>query len=93
MNDQVRAMLRIPLTALTTARVICRKCQRGIIEVPIDRLDAALDHGQCRFCGHQQMPRSGPDPLNSLKLALADLGGNADLGIEFELQAPRPEAP
>jgi hypothetical protein len=83
-----RNVLRIDLTELTTVRVICKKCNRGVIEVPVNRLETAFDHGECRFCNHQHLPR-GHEPLNDLRVALMDLIAKAeDLGIEFEARPP-----
>ena len=84
-----KKMLRVSLDDLKTVRVSCLKCKRGVIEVPIDRLDAALHNGRCRLCDTQLLPQSGPEPLNSLKLALQELAAKAkDLAVEFEIPEP-----
>jgi hypothetical protein len=82
-------LLKILLSELATARVICKKCGRGIIEVPVDRLDTALMNGTCRFCNHPFLQRKAggtlEDPLRDLRLAIEELRRMTDLEIEFVL--------
>jgi hypothetical protein len=83
-------MLRVNVSELTTFRIACLKCKRGVVEVRVDRLDAALDgHGQCRLCKHEHFADPSADPFNGLKIALQDLQRLKDtLAVEFDLPAP-----
>jgi hypothetical protein len=84
-----KQMLRINLAELETVRVLCMKCKKGVIEVPVSRLGSVFDRGECRFCNHQHLPSSEPEPLNNLEIALQELKAKApDLEIEFEIPAP-----
>ncbi|MGA8761432.1 MAG: hypothetical protein WB562_00965 [Candidatus Sulfotelmatobacter sp.] len=82
-------MLRIPLSELTTARVRCLKCGKGVIEVSIERLDTALLKGECRFCKTEFFTPTDTDPLNALRLALAEVNRLGEvLQVEFEIASP-----
>lgn len=82
-----KAMLRIDLSELTTVRVACRACKKGVVEVPLDGLQRALDGGSCHLCGHELLPH-GEDTLYKFKeAALALLALKDRLGIEFEIPA------
>ncbi len=82
-------MLRFDLTELKVIRVRCKKCNKVVIEAPVDQLGLALDCGQCRFCGHPHIQPSRPNPVDQFKQALLDLSAMTnDLGIELELPNP-----
>ena len=81
-------MLRVQLSELATVRVVCKKCNRGVIEVPLARLGMALDHGACRLCNHEFFPDTKPNRLGDLQLAIEELNQLRDLGVEFEIGAP-----
>lgn len=82
-------MLRIPITDLKTIRIVCKKCNNGVIEVPANRLSEALVDGKCRFCRYPLIKLDNYDPIQSLKVALEELSRiEKDLGIEFEIPQP-----
>jgi hypothetical protein len=84
-------ILKILLEELKTVRLVCKACNRGVIEVSIERFGEALNKGECRFCQTAFFPSSGPgakDPFNSLRLAIADLLREDRLGIEFIIRQP-----
>lgn len=85
-----QAMLRVQLAEIATFRVTCKKCNSGVIEVPVDRLDAVFDQGACRFCQHRFFPPTGPEAINNLRMAIGALSRiSPDLGIEFDVPLPK----
>ena len=84
-------MIRIKLSELKTFRIVCKKCVKGVIEVPVDNLRSALNTGgTCRFCGHHIMARmTNPDPLDRLGNAI-DALLNLDDVLDVEIEVPSP---
>jgi hypothetical protein len=91
MSDKVEKMLRVPLSKLGAVRVICKACNKGVLEVPVDRLHAVLDHGDCRLCRRGVLSSSDSDPLDALQKAieaLLQLEQGGKLSVEFEIPSP-----
>lgn len=83
------AMLRVQLSEIKTFRIVCKKCKRGVIEVPLNRLNSALDNGQCRLCNHPFLRAGESDHFNDLKIAIEGLNGiNDNISIEIEIPSP-----
>ena len=79
-------ILPIPLPDVTTFRISCLRCNRGVVEVPLDRLNTVFNSGQCRFCNHRIFPAGKADVLLRLKAALEDLAFfKAQLSVEAVL--------
>jgi len=86
-------MIRINLSELKTFRIICKSCEKGVIEVSAENLHSALNNGGlCRFCGHNIMSRMlDPDPLKRLGEAIDSLLRlDSVLDVEIEIPAPAP---
>ncbi len=73
-------VMRVPLSELTTFRITCKKCGKGVVEVTLERLNLALDsQARCRFCD-QKLFVSG-NPLGALQGALEELHRQEDAGV------------
>jgi hypothetical protein len=82
-------LLKFLITELRTVRISCKKCNRAVVELPVDRLDAALSHGECRFCGYKFHDAGGPDPFHSLRMALDELRNMKGIEVSFVLPDER----
>lgn len=82
-------MLRFALSDIKLFRITCTRCNRGVVELPLEQLHLATDNGNCRFCGDTLLPEAGREVLSTFKRAMQDLTTHPKyLRIDFDMPDP-----
>ena len=84
-------MLRVKLSELRRFRIV-HSCQQGVVEVPVDKLNAALgSQGECRLCSVNVLPlgTDSSNPLRDLMRAIAAINSlGPQMSVEVEITWP-----